>query len=318
MNKSIKKLITYLCKYFNYNVIQLQSSKNHYFWAAKNDENKKVFVFTEDINTEDLEDAISMYFQNNEDKQNNKFIKVLVVKNAANIFNFGENDVVIDSNKKEVIFTSEEIKDYIEEINRCLNILKSEGDIKNFPLVTISIIFINIIVFLFSAFLSNNFINIDPNVLINMGANYNVLVNKGQIYRLFTAMFLHAGIIHITLNMYALYNVGPLVERFYGKLKYSIIYIASGLVASTFSYFFSGSVSIGASGAIFGVLGAVLVFAIKMKNRIGKAFLKNIIVVIIINGFISVTVPNIDIYAHLGGLLFGIIISWLMFFYITN
>jgi rhomboid protease GluP len=105
--------------------------------------------------------------------------------------------------------------------------------------------------------------------------------------------------------MYALYSIGPLVERVYGKAKYLVIYFISGIISSVFSFIFSNGVSIGASGAIFGLLGTTLVFAVTMRKNIGKGFLRNITSVIIINLFIGFTMSNIDNFGHLGGLLGG-------------
>jgi rhomboid protease GluP len=153
----------------------------------------------------------------------------------------------------------------------------------------------------------------DQSVLILLGANYNKFVLQGEYYRLLTNMFLHGGLLHIALNMYALYSIGPLVERIYGRIRYAVIYFISGIIASVFSCIFSQGVSVGASGAIFGLLGTTLVFAIKMRENIGRGFLRNIASVIIINLFIGFSLPNIDNYAHLGGLIGGTIAAILLY-----
>lgn len=127
-------------------------------------------------------------------------------------------------------------------------------------------------------------------------------------------MFLHGGIVHVAVNMYSLYAIGPMVERVYGKAKYIAIYFISGILASIFSYAFSTSVSIGASGAIFGLLGAVLIFAFKSKGKTGSGFIKSILSVIFINIFIGATLPNIDNFAHMGGLLGGMLVAFLVSF----
>ena len=114
---------------------------------------------------------------------------------------------------------------------------------------------------------------------------------------------------HIAFNMYALYSLGNLVEQIYGTKKYLIIYFASGLLASFTSYKLSPYVSIGASGAIFGLLGACAVFAYKEKERIGKDFLIDMASVIFLNVIIGLTMSNIDNVAHLGGLFGGVLIS---------
>ena len=191
--------------------------------------------------------------------------------------------------------------------------------LKDKPLITIGIIAINVIMYLVTAYLSfvyakGSLFNSDTNVLILLGAKVNELIAKGQYYRFISCMFLHGGIVHLGVNMYSLYAIGPMVERVYGRVKYLAIYFISGICASIFSYIFSTSVSIGASGAIFGLLGAVLVFAIKSKGKTGSAFIKSILSVIFINIFIGATLPNIDNFAHVGGLIGGMLIAFLVSF----
>jgi len=191
--------------------------------------------------------------------------------------------------------------------------------LKDKPLITIGIIAINVIMYLVTAYLSfvyakGSLFNSDTNVLILLGAKVNELIAKGQYYRFISCMFLHGGIVHLGVNMYSLYAIGPMVERVYGRVKYLAIYFISGICASIFSYIFSTSVSIGASGAIFGLLGAVLVFAIRSKGKTGTAFIRSILSVIFINIFIGATLPNIDNFAHVGGLLGGMLIAFLVSF----
>ena len=181
------------------------------------------------------------------------------------------------------------------------------------------IIAINVIMYVVTAYLSyvyakGSIFNSDTNVLILLGAKVNELIAQGQYYRLISCMFLHGGIVHLGVNMYSLYAIGPMVEKVYGKAKYIAIYFIAGICSSIFSYIFSTSVSIGASGAIFGLLGAVLVFAIKSKGKTGNAFIRSILSVIFINIFIGMTLPNIDNFAHVGGLLGGMLISFLVTF----
>lgn len=179
-------------------------------------------------------------------------------------------------------------------------------------IITIALISVNVIMYIITAILSGDIMDSDIRVLIFLGAKVNELICSGEYYRLITAMFLHGGLMHLLLNMYALNALGPFVEKVYGSAKYVIIYFVAGIVSSIFSYMFSEGISIGASGAIFGLFGAVLIFSLKMKDRVGKGMLKNIVSVIGINIFIGISIPNIDNLAHLGGLVGGILIS-LMF-----
>lgn len=151
-----------------------------------------------------------------------------------------------------------------------------------------------------------NIVEMNPQILYWMGAKHNnAIIFHGEYYRLVTSMFLHGGIVHLLFNMYALYILGDFIERIYGAKKYLAIYFVSGIVASIFSLYFSPVMGVGASGAIFGLLGAALVFAYNEKDRIGKALVTNIIVIILLNVFIGLSMSNIDISAHFGGFIAG-------------
>jgi rhomboid protease GluP len=202
------------------------------------------------------------------------------------------------------------------------NNLRIDGEktiLKDKPFITLGLIGINIVMYIITAYLSfvyakGSIFNSDINVLILLGAKVNDLIAGGEYFRLVSSMFLHGGLMHLGVNMYSLYAIGPMVERVYGKKKYLAIYFFAGICSSIFSYSFSSSVSIGASGAIFGLLGAVLVFAIKSKGKTGIGFIKSILSVILINIIIGITLPNIDNFAHMGGLIGGVIISFLVSF----
>ena len=150
----------------------------------------------------------------------------------------------------------------------------------------------------------------DTGVLIEYGANLDVLVKNGEYYRLLTSMFLHSGLLHLFFNMYALYIIGPQVESFFGKTKYLIIYLLSGISGSLLSVAFNvNTVSVGASGAIFDLFGALLYFGYNYRGYLGNVIKSQILPVVIINlifGFIS---TGVDVAGHIGGLIGGIIVS---------
>lgn len=169
------------------------------------------------------------------------------------------------------------------------------------PIITYILIAINIIIFgLGIAFgLSDTF--------INLFANYGPLVVEGEYYRLFTSMFIHANLLHILFNMYALYLLGSQAEGFFGKAKFLIIYILSGLSGSLLSILLNGgAVSVGASGAIFGILGALLYFGYNYRVYLGNTLIKDIVPVILINLAFGFMVTGVDNFAHIGGLIGGI------------
>lgn len=190
--------------------------------------------------------------------------------------------------------------------------LKENKIVNKNNIVTMSIIAINIILYIITAIMSKNILDINAYVLLYMGGNYGALVSHGQVWRLLTCAFLHGGIIHIFCNMYALYALGPQIEILFGRVKYIIIYFLSAIGGSLLSYKFSpSSLSIGASGAIFGLFGAMVVFVLKYKDRIPKKVLNNLFGVIILNLLIGFNLQGIDNFAHIGGLLVGALVAFL-------
>lgn len=193
------------------------------------------------------------------------------------------------------------------------NIEESEKRNKMFkekkPTITYLIILINLIVFGLMYVFGNGSENIDT--LIKFGANYAPLTKSGEYYRLITSAFLHIGIIHLLCNLYALYVIGPQIEQFFGRVKYILIYLFSAIMGSLFTLVLSGdnTVSAGASGAIFGLFGAILYFGYTYRGYIGNAIISQIVPVILLNLFIGLTSTNIGNAAHIGGLVGGYVMS---------
>jgi membrane associated rhomboid family serine protease len=147
--------------------------------------------------------------------------------------------------------------------------------------------------------------------LYDLGAMQPLAIAQGhQYWRLFTAMFLHAGLLHLALNMYGLYLFGSIVEAAFGQVRFLAIYVAAGLMASVASFVFSdpGSVAVGASGAIFGLLGAWVAFNFRRRgSAFAAANLRMAAILIGINLFLGFSIRGIDNYAHIGGLVTGIV-----------
>jgi rhomboid protease GluP len=182
---------------------------------------------------------------------------------------------------------------------------------KVYPL-TYSIIAVNIFVYLISATLSESIIDMDMQTLVDLGALYGPLVVlKGEWWRLFTAMFLHGGMTHILMNMFSLYLIGRGMEMYFYPKSYAVIYLFSGLLGGLASlYMHPNSVGIGASGAIFGVFGALAGFFLAHRDKIAdhsKAFMKDFGMVLGINLVLGLSIPSIDVSAHIGGLVVGLI-----------
>ena len=147
--------------------------------------------------------------------------------------------------------------------------------------------------------------------LIDLGAKYAPLMDlRGEWWRLASAMVLHAGLVHLGFNSYALYILGPEVERLYGWLRFTAIYLVAGLAGSVGSYIFGSvqSPAIGASGAIFGLIGATGGFSYASRHVLGefaRQNLKRVIGIAAINLLIGFSLAGIDNYAHVGGLIAG-------------
>lgn len=173
------------------------------------------------------------------------------------------------------------------------------------PIVTYILIGIMAIMLVLTFMLDANSKNLVT--LYNLGA----LIKNGTPLRLITSIFLHAGIIHFAMNVWALKLLGSQAENFYGHIKTLIIFIYSGIVGNLLSLLFMGenTISVGASGAIFGLMGAILYFALNQRTYMGEALKREILPVIIINLFLGFMISGINMEAHLGGLIGGILIS---------
>jgi rhomboid protease GluP len=145
--------------------------------------------------------------------------------------------------------------------------------------------------------------------LVLMGAKVNDLIAGGEYWRLLTATFLHANLIHIFFNGYALYALGPEAERIYGTRRFLALYFLAGLAGSLASYLMSPAVSVGASGAIFGLIGGLGVFYYLNRATLGdfgKAQVQNMVTIAMINLFIGFAAQGtIDNWGHMGGLAGG-------------
>lgn len=170
------------------------------------------------------------------------------------------------------------------------------------PLVTYLLMTICIVMFIISG---GGLVN---NILFNLGFNNGIAVRSGQVYRLISSMFLHMGLAHIFFNMYSLYYVGIKIEDFFGKWKYLLIFLLSGVCGNLLSIgFHPESYSVGASGAIFGLFGALIYFGYTYRGYIGSIIRSQILPIVIFNLFIGFMIPGIDVAAHVGGLIGGII-----------
>lgn len=335
-DEMIMKLLHYFVTVENYSPIVLKGAKNE-IWLEKFDGEYKIVRL------------VSNYIHNNEQlnmdlyrtKQIMKRIKKKTMSfsiNALSIFvNLGDNvelDIVSEDNIDCAnIKTTEDLKKYqfimdefptitkktnfkeegldlfvkltndIGEVNKTNQKQAEDLFAKKDPIMTKILITINIVIFVLQLVLGWD-------VVANFGANYAPFVKSGKFYVLITSMFIHGNLIHLLFNMYALYIIGPQVESFYGKIKYLAIYFGSGILGALLSdIFLQNSISVGASGAIFGLLSSIVYFGYHYRAYLDTVIRSQIMPLIIFNIFLGIVIPNIDTFCHIGGLIGGVLVS---------
>jgi membrane associated rhomboid family serine protease len=175
------------------------------------------------------------------------------------------------------------------------------------PLVTWALLVVNLVVWLAATAAGGSE---DRQVLLDYGAMFGPLIADGQYWRLFTAMFLHVGIAHLAFNGFGLFVFGYLVEGAYGHARFLLVYVLAGLSGSVASYLLNSiAVGAGASGAVFGVLGALTAFFAAQRRVLGPTAARSMMGLLVlvgihlVYGFIN---PGIDNIAHLGGFVGGV------------
>jgi len=152
--------------------------------------------------------------------------------------------------------------------------------------------------------------------ILELGAKDNAAIKLGgQYYRFLTSMFLHAGLLHIGFNAYALYAIGPETERLYRTPRFLALYFIAGFGGGVASYLFTANPGVGASGAIFGLIGGLAAFyyvSRKLLGDVARRQIGNLVTIIMINLFIGFSTPLIDNSAHIGGLITGALVGWLL------
>ncbi|WP_051681518.1 rhomboid family intramembrane serine protease [Virgibacillus alimentarius] len=196
--------------------------------------------------------------------------------------------------------------------NTYYNQLQSTENVLSYgkPFFTYLLILINTIMF-FLLELNGGSQNIAT--LIYYGANYNPALLDGQWWRILTSMFLHIGFAHLFMNMLALFYLGTIVEKIYGSWRFILIYFMAGAGGGLASFAFTISVSAGASGALFGLFGALLFFGLIYKKLFFQTMGKGLLIIIGINLIFGFLVPQIDNGAHLGGLLTGFLATAIIY-----
>ncbi|HXX23291.1 MAG TPA: rhomboid family intramembrane serine protease [Terriglobia bacterium] len=181
------------------------------------------------------------------------------------------------------------------------------------PVFTLVILGINVVVFLLMTFAGGS---TNPEVLLDFGASFSPYFRRGEYWRLVMPMFLHIGWLHLIVNSYALFILGPILERVYGYGRFALLYVAAGMGSSALSMSLSRNIAAGASGAIFGIAGAMLVAGYLHRELIpprwGRVLGRGILPFIVLNLILGFWIKGIDYWGHLGGLLTGMVLAALI------
>lgn len=181
--------------------------------------------------------------------------------------------------------------------------------------VTVALILINVLVFI-----AVELTGTSQNAwhVLDYGAAYTpYIVQNGEVYRLFTSMFLHFGIEHLVNNMLVLFVLGSRLEQVIGKLRFLFIYLAGGMAGNIFSLILElrnqdFSVSAGASGAVFAVMGAMIYVVIRNKGWLGDLSMRQILVMAVFSLYFGFTSSGVDNAAHIGGMIAGFVLAVLI------
>jgi rhomboid protease GluP len=172
------------------------------------------------------------------------------------------------------------------------------------PRVTYFLLALNIIIFLYIEWMGES---TSVLTLIEYGAKYNPAIIDGEWWRIATSMFLHIGVLHLFMNMLALFYLGTAVEKLYGTTRFVLIYMLAGFFGGVASFMLNPHVAAGASGAIFGLFGALLFFGVQYKQLFFRTMGWNLIFIVLLNISFGLLVPQIDNGAHIGGMVGGFI-----------
>lgn len=333
-NVIVMKLLHYFITEKNYNPIILQGAENE-IWLENMDEDYKIVRIVSNYIHNDEQFRFDMFKTKRIVKKIQKKTFSLHVNTLSFFLDLGDN-VNLSSSKdlenvnvqdEEDITSSDVVKDYYPDLSKKLVFnedgvqlfMKISDDISKhnkvdaehiesvfkmkYPIVTYLLIALNVILYVIPV-LTNSY-----DVIINNFCVYGPLIKAGQYYRIITGAFLHGGILHLAFNCYALYVIGSQLESYLGKVRYLIIYLFSAVTASLFSVIFNSNPSIGASGAIFGLMGALVYFGYHYRVYLGNVLKSQIIPLILFNLLIGALSTGIDNFAHIGGLIGGLLIT---------
>lgn len=276
---------------------------------------KKMFLFKVPTLSIFVNLGDSVDFENN----NYEFIDLVNLKKFEDIesykciINTFPNILEVEEDSSEGIDLFIKLTNEINKKNKEENDKAAEIFSKKRPIITYILLVINIFIFILTAINSGNFFEVNTDTLYRFGGLVSVEYLSGNLdlIRIITSGFLHAGILHLLFNMYALYVIGPQLESFFGKVKYIVIYLGSILFGNLLSLLFLNGnyISCGASGAIFGLLGALVYFGYHYRVYLSDVIRSQIIPLILLNLVLGLFLSGVNVVAHIGGLIGGVLVS---------
>ena len=335
-NVMVMKLLHYFITEKNYNPIILQGVENE-IWLENLDEDCKVIRIVSNYIHNDEQFSFDVFKTKRIVKKIKKKTFSLNIKVMSIFLDMGDN-VTKDINEdpklmcirvsdEDDIKKSNFIKELFPDLSKKLKyseegfelFAKITNDINEHnkedaskmqelfkskvPYITYFLIALNVICYLVPMLLGE-YDNVVNKYCIDGDA-----IRNGEYYRFLTGMFLHGSIFHLLFNCYALYVIGSQIESFLGKYKYLIIYFFSGLMGGLFSITFGDYSSIGASGAIFGLMGALVYFGYHYRVYLGNVVKTQIVPLIALNLLLGFMMKGVDNFAHIGGLIGGCMIT---------
>jgi rhomboid protease GluP len=327
------KLAHYFVKERNYKPIVVRNSIND-LWLENFHEQYKIIriVLHPIINDVQLQTDLNFAFRVKKSIEKNTFsyrtkmLNIYLNLNTGIVNKYKQIDAIkVDGNKDfdqkqfanfrdisnvDINYNNEdEMKKLSQEIqvhsNHEFSKIHKKVSSKNTPFVTYSLLAICITIFVMVNFLGVGYL--EMNTFFTKWAMHKGYVLEGQLYRMITSSFLHADLMHVAFNMYALYMLGKITEGVLGSLKYFTVYFMSVLMGSLLSLVFVGPDvwHVGASGGLFGVMGGLVYFGLNNRSVFGGLLRNSLIPLLAFNLMISVLVPSISLFGHLGGLIGG-------------
>ena len=255
----------------------------------------------------DLDDSVKLNSQKNIDSVKiEKFDEIKKTEGLTDAFPKIKNKLIQKTEGLDfIINVTNDLNKKTEKENK-----KYEKTFKPKKIIATQIIMlICILYYMFIAISNKSFFSINALTLYNHGAINQLAIKSGEIIRIILAIFLHANIIHLLVNMYSLSIIGKQVETYFGKIKMIIICLVSGICGSLLSAISGTVCGVGFSGALFGLIGALLYFGYHYRLYLGESLKRDIIPMVLYNLTLSLLIPNIDFFAHLGGLVGGFLCS---------